>query len=84
MGNLHSVIHALNYVCSDSINTVLTHDPKIVADADAVLFPGQGAAASCMANLAQHDGLIKSLLIASDEKPFLGILYGDAGIIHQE
>ncbi len=76
MGNLHSVTRALEYVCPSFVSIELTHNVQTIADADAVLFPGQGAAASCMTNLQSYEGLTHQLLQASEQKPFLGICMG--------
>lgn len=76
MGNLHSVIRALEYVCTDKICITLSHDPKQIEEADALVFPGQGAAASCMQNLSQYPGLTAKITKAYQEKPFLGICMG--------
>lgn len=76
IGNLHSLMNALQYVCSDNVTLALSHNPKVIADSDAVVFPGQGAAESCMAKLTQHQGFAQQILNASTEKPFLGICMG--------
>jgi len=45
------------------------------ASADRVVFPGQGAARDCMANLQSYD-LSEAVLAAFNTKPFLGICMG--------
>ncbi len=47
-GNLTSVQRALHHIGHDA---AVTADPDIIAKADKVIFPGVGAAESCMANL---------------------------------
>ena len=47
-GNLTSVQRALAHLGQAA---TVTADPKVIADADKVIFPGVGAAESCMANL---------------------------------
>lgn len=74
MGNLRSVVKALEHVAADA-RVVLSHDPNILADADRVVFPGQGAIAGCIAAL-DSQGLRQALLEAITSKPFLGICLG--------
>ena len=74
MGNLRSVAKALEHVAPDA-NVVLSHEPAVLADADRVVFPGQGAIAGCIAAL-DAQGLRRALLDAIDNKPFLGICLG--------
>ena len=72
-GNLTSVRNAFAALGAD---TVVTRDPKAVAAADRVVFPGVGAAGSAMANLAAH-GLVESVRAAAlSGRPFLGICLG--------
>ncbi len=61
-GNLRSVEYAFQYVGADC---VVTQDPEVIAAADKVVFPGVGAAGSCMSNLRRL-GLDKALLQALD------------------
>ncbi|MEN9657435.1 MAG: hypothetical protein RL571_900 [Pseudomonadota bacterium] len=75
MGNLRSVIKALEHVAGDLANIVLTADPAIVAAADKVVFPGQGAMPDCMKELTER-GLKQAVLDAAQNKPFLGICVG--------
>jgi len=74
MGNLRSVSKALEHVSPNALVHV-THDPKVIAEADRVVFPGVGAPRDAMAELKRLslDGLIKQLVL---EKPFLGICLG--------
>lgn len=72
-GNLTSVQRALAHL---GIDAEVTPDPKRVALADRVIFPGVGAAESCMANLIDG-GLDEALRTAIDSgKPVLGICVG--------
>ncbi len=55
----------------------ITSDPEIVATADRIVLPGQGAFADCAAGLASFDGLQESIFARVDEgAPFLGICVG--------
>ncbi len=47
-GNLRSVELALKHIGADCI---VTQDPEVIKSADKVIFPGVGAAESCMENL---------------------------------
>ena len=75
MGNLRSVVKALEHVAGDQHRVVLTSDPDQVMQSHRVVFPGQGAAGDCMR--AIHDyGLRDTILQAARERPFLGICMG--------
>lgn len=74
MGNLRSVVKALEHVAPKS-SVLLSHDPDVVAKADHVVFPGQGAIAGCISAL-DASGLRQALLEAITSKPFLGICLG--------
>ena len=50
MGNLRSVWQALVHV-ADGREVVVTADPAVVAAAERVVFPGQGAMPDCMREL---------------------------------
>ncbi len=75
MGNLRSVTKALEHVAGNQANIVLTADPAVVAAADKVVFPGQGAMPDCMKELTER-GLKQAVLDATHNKPFLGICVG--------
>ncbi|AMC36401.1 imidazole glycerol phosphate synthase subunit HisH [Janthinobacterium sp. B9-8] len=75
MGNLRSVTKALEHVAGDLAEIVLTADPAVVAAADKVVFPGQGAMPDCMKELTER-GLKQAVLDATHNKPFLGICVG--------
>ncbi|HEY3433170.1 MAG TPA: imidazole glycerol phosphate synthase subunit HisH [Rhodocyclaceae bacterium] len=74
MGNLRSVAKALEHVADES-QIVVTADPAVVAAADRVVVPGQGALPDCMEQLRQR-GLKDAVIRAAAEKPFLGICVG--------
>ncbi len=75
MGNLRSVSKALEHV-SGSMPVVVTADPAVVAAAERVVFPGQGAMPDCMRELEAR-GLRAAVLQAAKDKPFLGICVGE-------
>jgi len=74
MGNLRSVSKALEHVAGGK-EVIVTADPAVVAAAERVVFPGQGAMPDCMRELEAR-GLRQSVLAAAAEKPFLGICIG--------
>ncbi len=74
MGNLRSVWQALVHVAQDR-DVVVTADPVVVAAAERVVFPGQGAMPDCMRELDAR-GLRQAVLDAAKNKPFLGICIG--------
>ncbi len=75
MGNLRSVSKALAHVAGEE-RVVVTADPAVVAAADRVVFPGQGAMPDCMGELDAR-GLRDAVLSAARSKPFLGICVGE-------
>ena len=75
MGNLRSVSKAIEHVAGGD-TVYVTADPAVVAAADRVVFPGQGAMPDCMKELADR-GLRDAVLAASKNKPFLGICIGE-------
>jgi glutamine amidotransferase len=75
MGNLRSVVKALEHVVDKHQRVVLTSDPDQVMKADRVVFPGQGAARDCMRNIDEYK-LRETILEAARERPFLGICMG--------
>jgi glutamine amidotransferase len=74
MGNLRSVAKAIEHVAPGA-RVVVTADPAVIAAADRVVVPGQGAMPDCMRELASR-GLRQAVLDAAAEKPFLGICIG--------
>lgn len=76
MGNLRSVKQALLHVAPANTRISVSENPTQIANADAVVFPGQGAAKACMKALNGIEGLRESVLEATQQKPFLGICMG--------
>lgn len=84
MGNLHSVSSAFAHVAPDSTISI-TSDPKVIANADKILFPGVGAIRDCMAEIRRlgFDTLVPSLI--AEGKPVLAICVGmQALMTHSE
>lgn len=75
MGNLRSAAKAVEHV-AEGASVVVTADPAVVAAAERVVFPGQGAMPDCMRELDAR-GLREAVLQAAREKPFLGICVGE-------
>lgn len=75
MGNLRSVVKAVEHVADGKTRVLLTSDAKTVESAHGIVFPGQGAARDCMRSLREHR-LIDALSAAAKNKPFLGICMG--------
>ena len=75
MGNLRSVSKALEHVAGGK-PVIVTADPAVVAAAERVVFPGQGAMPDCMRELDAR-GLRAAVLQAAKDKPFLGICVGE-------
>jgi len=75
MGNLRSVHQAVHKVASHA-EIAVTGDPKLIASAKRVIFPGQGAAPDCMREIRSRglDSVIRDALDGG--KPFLGICMG--------
>ena len=74
MGNLRSVAKALEHVAPDYGVIVTSHGQDIL-DADRIVFPGQGAMPDCMRELDAR-GLREPIVVASQQKPFLGLCIG--------
>lgn len=75
MGNLRSVVNALEHVAGKKHKVVLTSNPDQVMRAQRVVFPGQGAARDCMRAIDQYE-LRETICDAAAHKPFLGICMG--------
>ncbi len=74
MGNLRSVSKAIESV-ADGDEVVVTSDADIIASADRIVCPGQGAAADCMAALGDA-GVVESIQQLMGSRPFMGICMG--------
>lgn len=74
MGNLRSVSKALEHVAPDK-NVLVTSSSEDIANAERVVFPGQGAMPDCIRELDAR-GLRQAVLQAAKSKPFLGICIG--------
>ena len=73
IGNLRSAQKALQHV---GANALLTADPRLIADADAVVLPGVGAFGACMTALraAGLEPVIHETVASG--RPFMGICVG--------
>jgi imidazole glycerol-phosphate synthase subunit HisH len=74
MGNLRSVANALKAVAPE-VSIEITSDPELIAAAERVVFPGQGAMPDCIRELDMR-GLRQVVVEATREKPFFGICIG--------
>ncbi len=72
MGNLHSAAKALEHV---GAVVDVTHDPKVVAQADKIVFPGVGAMRDCMQGM-RDAGIDEVVRQAVFNKPVLAICVG--------
>lgn len=75
MGNLRSVAKALEHVAPEA-RVLVTSDAAVIAAAERVVMPGQGAMPDCMREFTAR-GLRDTILKAAAEKPFLGICVGE-------
>jgi glutamine amidotransferase len=80
-GNLRSAEKALRRAAGElasGVDVVVTGDPETVARADAVVLPGVGAFAACMAAVEARPGLVEAMTHAARGRgaPFLGICVG--------
>ncbi|MGJ8651950.1 MAG: imidazole glycerol phosphate synthase subunit HisH [Opitutaceae bacterium] len=73
MGNLRSVVRAWEHVGADA---QLVNQPEQIGDADALIFPGQGAIVDAMRLLKEtgFDDAIREWI--AQDKPFFGICLG--------
>ncbi|MDO4223981.1 MAG: imidazole glycerol phosphate synthase subunit HisH [Acinetobacter sp.] len=72
MGNLHSAAKALEHV---GATVDITHDPRIIAQADKIVFPGVGAMRDCMHGMREA-GIDDVVRQAVFNKPVLAICVG--------
>ncbi|MDW3181259.1 imidazole glycerol phosphate synthase subunit HisH [Roseobacter sp.] len=79
-GNLHSAQKAFERMAreTDGGEIVVTGDADVVARADRIVLPGDGAFPACMAELKGHSGLYSAMVEAVEAKgrPFMGICVG--------
>ena len=79
-GNLHSAEKAFQRMAveTNAGDIVVTGDADVVARADRIVLPGDGAFPACHAALTGHSGLFEALREAVEVKgrPFLGICVG--------
>lgn len=79
-GNLHSAHKAFERMARelDAGEVVVTSDADVVARADRIVLPGDGAFPSCHAALTGTGGLFEAMKEAVEQKgrPFLGICVG--------
>ena len=80
-GNIHSAHKALERAARDAglaATVTVTADPKVVAGADRIVLPGDGAFADCMRHLEAVPGMIETLedSVRRKGRPFFGICVG--------
>lgn len=79
-GNLHSAEKAFQRMAAETGagTAVVTADPDVVAKADRVVLPGDGAFPHCAAELRDRSGLMEAMREAVEVKgrPFMGICVG--------
>ena len=79
-GNLHSAHKAFERMAreTDAGQVVVTADADVVARADRLVLPGDGAFPACMASLKGQSGVYAAIVEAVEVKarPFLGICVG--------
>lgn len=79
-GNLHSAEKAFQRMAAevDAGEVVVTSDADVVARADRLVLPGDGAFPACAAELRGHKGIYDAMVEAVETKgrPFLGICVG--------
>ncbi|XDA96744.1 imidazole glycerol phosphate synthase subunit HisH [Sulfitobacter sp. LCG007] len=79
-GNLHSAHKAFERMAreTDAGEVVVTSDADVVARADRIVLPGDGAFPACMAALKGHGGLFAAMVEAVEVRgrPFMGICVG--------
>ncbi len=74
-GNLRSVQKAIEHVADKGVRVIVTEKSTDLAQADRVVFPGQGAIGTCI-NAMQSHGLQEVLNDLLQSRPFLGICLG--------
>lgn len=79
-GNLHSAHKAFERMAreADAGEVIVTADADVIAGADRIVLPGDGAFPACMAALKGRSGIYAAMIDAVEQKgrPFLGICVG--------
>ena len=79
-GNLHSAQKAFERMAHEAGHgtIVVTAEPDVVARADRIVLPGDGAYPSCKAALLRFDGLFEAIeeAVTARAVPFMGICIG--------
>lgn len=79
-GNLHSAAKAFERMAAETNagHVVVTSDPNVVAKADRIVLPGDGAYPSCKRALAEYSGLFEAIeqVVMTYGRPFMGICVG--------
>lgn len=79
-GNLHSAEKAFQRMAAetDAGEVVVTDDPEVVASADRIVLPGDGAFPACRRALFDHSGLFEAIdeAVSVRGRPFFGICIG--------
>ena len=79
-GNLHSAEKAFQRMARETGagTVVVTSDPEVVADADRLVLPGDGAFPACWKALFDHRGIFEAVDESVNHKgrPFMGICVG--------
>ncbi|MGE0388107.1 MAG: imidazole glycerol phosphate synthase subunit HisH [Gammaproteobacteria bacterium] len=74
--NLRSVAKAIEHVAAGRAEVLVSADPAVIAGAERVVFPGQGAIGACMTSLhaLALDAAVSAAITSG--RPFLGICLG--------
>ncbi|MEM9575968.1 MAG: imidazole glycerol phosphate synthase subunit HisH [Pseudomonadota bacterium] len=79
-GNLHSAQKAFERMAQETGGgeIIVTGDADVVARADRIVLPGDGAFPACMAELKGHSGLYDAMIeaVSVNGRPFMGICVG--------
>jgi len=79
-GNLHSAEKAFQRMAQEmnAGEVIVTSDAEVVAKADRLVLPGDGAFPACATELRGHKGIYEAMIEAVEQKgrPFLGICVG--------
>ena len=79
-GNLHSAEKAFQRVAAETNagRVTVTSDPGVVASADRIVLPGDGAFPACRRQLMERTGLFEAIdeAVTRKGRPFLGICVG--------